>query len=231
MSDKTFWENNIFSRGELDKLIYENFINQRLSDGIVLEIGGHDGGWLSISNFFEKQLGFKAILVEPIKDLYEESRKRRPNALHYNYAVSSVKGENIILKPRNNSIQEISSLAIGCNKQWENIWELNNTEIVTCVHMKDITDYANIRYIDLFVIDVEGHELDVLETFDWTNVEVGIIAIEMLSILPEYKYFTEKDQKCRDFLLNKGFTHKATLSGDEFWENDAYSRKNKLFCK
>ena len=51
MTEK-FWEDNIFSRGELDKLIYLQFINQKVDDGIVLEIGGHNGGWLSVSKFF-----------------------------------------------------------------------------------------------------------------------------------------------------------------------------------
>jgi hypothetical protein len=95
--------------------------------------------------------------------------------------------------------------------------------------MSDITNEANIQYIDLLIIDVEGHELDVLETFDWENVEIGVIAIELLSNLPHYNYFTEKDVKCRDFLMNKGFIYQKTLSGDEFWTNPMYSRKDKLY--
>ena len=88
MTSKECYENSIYSRGGLDQLVYENFINQKLNDGIVFEIGGHDGGWLSVSRFFEKQLNFKAILVEPIKSLYELSKQNRPNAIHYNYAVN-----------------------------------------------------------------------------------------------------------------------------------------------
>ena len=59
---------NRYSRGELDKFIYENFINNVLEDGVAIEIGGHDGGRLSVSRFFERELKFKTILVEPIKD-------------------------------------------------------------------------------------------------------------------------------------------------------------------
>jgi len=226
---KEFWENNIYARGELDKLIHENFINQVLDDGIVLEIGGHDGGWLSVSNFFEKQLGFKAILVEPIPKLYEISKQKRPNALHFNYAVSKTKGPMIMLKPSNDDIQEISCLENGSHKEWENTWNLTQKEIVDCVHMSDITSEANIKYIDLLIIDVEGHELNVLETFDWANVEVGVICIELLSLFSEYEYFTEKDAKCRDFLINKGFICQHVFRGDEFWIHPNYSRKDKLY--
>lgn len=225
---KQFWENNVYSRGELDKLIHDNCVNQHVHDGIVLEIGGHDGGWLSISRFFERDLGFKAILVEPIKELYEASKQKRPNATHYNCAVSKVKGRFDILKPENNDIQEISSLAESCTTQWKNTWNLTNRESVDCVHMSDITTESNLKYIDLFVIDVEGHELDVLETFDW-NVEVGIICIEMLSNLDYYSYFTEKDNHCREYLTNKGFIHTITKTSDEIWVNPTYSRKDVIY--
>ena len=93
-----------FSRGNLDKLIYENFINQILDDGICVEIGGHDGGWLSITRFFERELNFKTILIEPIKNLYETSKINRPKSIHYNYAVSNKRGIINIIKPKNNII-------------------------------------------------------------------------------------------------------------------------------
>jgi FkbM family methyltransferase len=229
MDSQYFWENNIYSRGELDKLIYENFINQKLEDGVVLEIGGHDGGWLSVSKFFEKQLGFKAILVEPIKYLYELSKQKRPNAIHFNYAVNKEKGKLNILKPNDDNRLAISCLESNCANEWKQTWGLSKTELVDCVHMSDITNEINIKYLDLFIIDVEGHELDVLETFDWDNVEVGVITIELLSNLDHYHYFKEKDAKCREYLLKKGFEHKKTLSGDEFWINPNYSRNHLLF--
>lgn len=212
-----------FSRGDLDKLIYENFINNVLEDGVAVEIGGHDGGWLSITRFFERELNFKTILIEPIKELYELSKINRPNSLHFNYAVSNKKGFVNIIKP--NEHLAVSSLEDNLDINWKNTWGLTNIEQVQSVHMKDIIEEANLSYIDLFVIDVEGHELDVLETTDFNKIEVGIISIELLSIFPHYSYFKEKDDKCRNFLKEKGFIHAKTLSADEFWINPNYSRK------
>ena len=220
---------NRFSRGDLDKLIYENFINNVLDDGVAIEIGGHDGGYLSITRFFERELNFKTILVEPVFRLYERSKLNRPNSVHLNYAVSKTRGRVNIAKPNDENIQEISSLLDGLDEKWKNTWGLTKIEEVESVHMHDIIDEANLSYIDLFVIDVEGHELDVLETTDFNKVEVGVISIEMLSIMPCYSYFKEKDDRCREFLRDKGFIHAKTLSADEFWINPNYSRKAKLF--
>jgi FkbM family methyltransferase len=220
---------NRFSRGDLDRLIYENFINNILHDGVAIEIGGHDGGYLSITRFFERELNFKTILVEPIKKLYEQSKINRPNSIHFNYAVSKKRGIVNISKPDNENIQEISSLEDELNENWKNTWGLCKTEEVVSVHMQDIIDEIKLTHIDLFVIDVEGHELDVLETTDFNKIEIGVISIELLSILPCYSYFKDKDEKCREFLRNKGFVHMNTLCADEFWLNPNYSRKNKLF--
>ena len=220
---------NRFSRGDLDKLIYENFINNVLDDGIALEIGGHDGGYLSITRFFERELNFKTILIEPIKELYERSKINRPNSVHLNYAVSKKRGHLNIAKPKNENSQEISSLEDGLDENWKNTWGLSEIEEVVSVYMQDIIDETKLTYIDLFIIDVEGHELDVLETTDFNKVEIGVISIELLSIMPCYPYFTEKDEKCRTYLKKNGFIHATTLCADEFWINPNYSRKNKLF--
>uniref|UniRef100_A0A6C0JJV2 Methyltransferase FkbM domain-containing protein n=1 Tax=viral metagenome TaxID=1070528 RepID=A0A6C0JJV2_9ZZZZ len=220
---------NRFARGELDKFIYDNCINNVLEDGVAIEIGGHDGGWLSISRFFERELKFKTILVEPIKRLFEQSKINRPNSVHLNYAVSKKRGFTNIVKPSNDNIQEISSLEDGLNVNWKQAWGLTKIEQVTSLHMQDIIDETQLSYVDLFVIDVEGHELDVLETTDFNKVEVGIITIEMLSTLPTYPYFKEKDDQCRAYLKSKGFIHAHSTTGDEIWVNPNYSRKNKLF--
>lgn len=219
---KTKW-----GRGELDKLIYQNFINQKVDDGICLEIGGHDGGSLSITNFFEKELGFHCHLIEPSKKLYLKSKENRPDASHYNYAVAKNRGTLTLMSGEHG---EVSGLECNMAPEWINTWGLRNKEDVQAVHMSDIIDGANppIKYIDLWILDVEGSELDVLETMNW-EVPVGVIAIEMLSILPHYSYMKEKDDKCRQFLKSKGFEHQKTLSGDEFWVNRNYFRKDILF--
>lgn len=219
---KTHW-----ARGELDKLIYQKFINQKCSDGVCLEIGGHDGGNLSITNFFEKELGFHCHLVEPSLRAYNKSQKNRPNASHYNYAISKQRGT---LQLMTGEHSEVSSLAINVNPKWKQTWGLNHPETVFSVFTSDILDGANppIKYIDLWIVDVEGSEVDLLETMNW-EIPVGVIAIEMLSILPKYTYLKEKDDQCRKILVEKGFQHQATLAGDEFWINPNYFRKDLLY--
>ena len=161
--------------------------------------------------------------------MFEQSKINRPNSVHLNYAVSKKLGFTNIMKPNDDNIQEISSLEDGLNDNWKTSWGLSKIEEVTTVHMQDIIEETNTSYIDLFIIDVEGHELDVLETTDFNKVEIGVITIEMLSLINCYPYFKEKDDNCREFLKGKGFLHAKTFNENEYWINPNYSRKNQLF--
>ncbi len=100
-------------------------------------------------------------------------------------------------------------------------WHLNSKEyLVNTVPIKYLL--SNITYIDIFSIDVEGAELQILETMNW-NIEIYIICIE----LSENDLI--KEEKCRQLLRQKGFIKKLRMGINEFWINPFYSRINKLY--
>ena len=76
---KTFYS----QQGE-DLLIYRNFINIPVKDSIFLELGACDGIIFSNTLFFEKYLGFRGILIEPVKEFYDRLIENRPNNICYN---------------------------------------------------------------------------------------------------------------------------------------------------
>jgi FkbM family methyltransferase len=207
-----------FSRGLLDKMIYMNFINKKDDNGIMIEIGGHtgdEGG--SNTYFFEKYLDYKTFLIEPSKKSFEELQKNRPNSVNINKAVS-YKKEMIKL--------------FGDNEIANTIGNGDEFSLVKSEPIRDMLEKYNLKYVDLFVIDTEGSELTVLETFDW-NIEVGVILVELLSETPSGNYLThlEKDKKVIDFLISKGFTYQFSDYGmtNQIWINEKYSRKDKIF--
>jgi len=86
-----------FSQQGEDLLIYRNFINTHVKDGVFLELGACDGLLYSNTLFFEKYLGFKGILIEPVKEFYDKLIKNRPNNSCYNNAISLHKTDIDIL--------------------------------------------------------------------------------------------------------------------------------------
>ena len=89
--------------------------------------------------------------------------------------------------------------------------------------MSSILQESKLKYIDLFFIDVEGSELDVLNTMDW-SIPVYIICIEMHS----YESRQKEQEEIRKILTDKGFTYKKTIAEDEIWVNESYFRKDKF---
>ena len=47
--------------------------------------------------------------------------------------------------------------------------------------MQSILDETNIHNIDLFSLDVEGHELNVLKSIDFSKNTINVIFVEMLN--------------------------------------------------
>ena len=80
--------------------------------------------------------------------------------------------------------------------------------------MKD----SGLKYVDLFFIDVEGAEYEVLKTIDW-NTPIYLIVIELSD--------SEKDRNCRNLLHDKGYTFHKKVGLSEVWYDETYLEKRK----
>jgi hypothetical protein len=62
-------------------------------------------------------------------------------------------------------------------------WTKREKKVVTLQPrtMQSILDESNIHNIDLFSLDVEGHELNVLKSIDFSKNTINVILIEMLN--------------------------------------------------
>lgn len=97
----------------------------------------------------------------------------------------------------------------------------NKTIEVPCKPMKKILRQANMTKIDFFSLDVEGAELIVLDTMDW-SIQVSVFLIEV----------SKNRQKIRQVMISKGY-RLATFSlksyckkGKDCTDNDVFLHKN-----
>lgn len=200
-----------------DLFIYKNFINKIVKDGIFIELGALDGVKYSNSKFFEDQLGFTGILIEPTRN-YNKLIINRPNCKNYNYAISNIEGENIFIGEDATAgiIDNIPEFMLS------RYHKKSLTYQVEGIHISKIINQSNVNYIDIYFIDVEGAELIVLETTDW-NIPIYLIIIELHNI------DIEKDNKCRELLVKNGFKFYASLCTNEIWVNENYKYKDRLY--
>jgi FkbM family methyltransferase len=206
-----------YSQQKEDIILYEKYLNYR--DGFFIELGAMDGIRYSNTLFFEQQLGWKGVLIEANNEQYLNLIKNRPNCYNFNYAISENDGE----------VEFIGYGAVGgmvhtMTDEHKYGWNLDKTKSykVKSSPIRKVIENLNIDKVDLFSIDVEGGELEVLKTFDW-NIPVYIICIEMAH------HYTEsgqiKVQEYRNFMKTKGFEFDFEIGVNEIWIN-----KNYTFC-
>jgi FkbM family methyltransferase len=201
-----------------DLYIFKNFINKIVKDGIFIELGALDGIKYSNSKFFEDKLGFTGILIEPTKN-YQKLITNRPNCKNYNYAISNIEGENIFIGDDATAgiINNIPEFMYNCYHKNKSL-----AYKVEGIPINKIIDQSKINYVDIYFIDVEGAELIVLETTDW-SIPIYLIIIELHNI------DIEKDNKCRKLLEKQGFTYYDSLCLNEIWINENYKYKERLY--
>ena len=210
---KTFFSQN----GE-DIFLYKYFLNKPNVDGTFVEFGALDGIIYANSKFFEDELGYRGVLIEPSIQ-YHNLVRNRPLAQCFNVAISDKIGETVFIGDDGGAgISDTMPTELKIrnhNKQ---------TYVVPCRNLTDILNETSITYIDLLSIDVEGGELSVLRSFDFV-IPIYIIIIELHGFNPT------NDNLCREILLSKGFSFIIRINANEYWVNTKYFRKDMLYDK
>lgn len=154
--------------------------------GFFIEAGANDGVTQSNSLYFERYLGWRGLLVEPIPTLAEACRRNRPKALVENAALVpfGFAGDSIEMRYCNlmsvvkggmrSAAEERDHIAAGCAVQQVATYEV----VVPACPLQSILDRHAIATADLLVLDVEGFEAKVLQGIDFTRFAVGHLLIE-----------------------------------------------------
>jgi len=149
------------------------------NEGFYIDIGAKDGVSGS-TTFWAEQAGWKGICVEPQKSTFEKMKKVRKCSL-YNCAVSNKSQENVefITFPNINFRSGLAGTMTENHiieaKKFSNM----EKDFVSTKTFGDImADFENVNFIDFLSIDTEGHEMQVLESIDFTKFKFGLITIE-----------------------------------------------------
>lgn len=164
----------LYSQHNQDQLVYDNFFKGK-KDGFFCDIGGNHPLKINNTLYFE-ELGWNGIVFEPLPymaSLWAEHRK----AKLFPFALSDTEGD-------------VEFTVIHGNNDWEDMlsyidstakadYEYKKESIIVKTKLlKNILEDENITQIDYMSIDVEGHELNVLQGIDFKRVRVNVITIE-----------------------------------------------------
>ena len=176
---------------QLDKKMLE-FINYE--NGFFIECGANDGVDQSNTWYFEKNLNWSGILIEPLSKQFQELKKNRSKKnKFFNLALCSSEIENILLMENNDLVSKsvIDSSKIA-NSKFESVSSQTLTKILDEVSAPSL--------IDFFSLDVEGFEDQVIKGINFDKYNFKYFLIE-----------TQNDEVI-NFLINKNYIFIKKLS-------------------
>ena len=168
-------------RPSVDEILYRTYFAEK-RDGFFIECGAYDGLLECSCKFFEESLGWCGMNIEASPRIFERLVRNRPASLNVNVALSDRNGRSRfsdVASPDgyadgNGSLrhkpEHLADLAAhGCR--------LVGVEVATTTYC-DIVAQHGVERVDLFVLDVEGCELQVLAGMLGASVLPAVVCVE-----------------------------------------------------
>jgi FkbM family methyltransferase len=211
-----------YSQFSEDKYLNDNLFKNK-KNGVYIELGALDGVLYSNTKFFEDSLNWSGILIEPHPEKFKLLQKNRPNNFLFNNLVSD-KCEPLLFRYFVDNYAAVSGVENTLSKHHfddyfenkKNKYLSQNKILIKPCSLTEIVKQTDIKHIDLLSLDVEGHEVEVLQSWDF-SVPIDIILIETLGVEPE------KDQKCRNILINNNYKFFSKCAHNEIFVNKNFS--------
>jgi FkbM family methyltransferase len=208
-----------------DKYLNEEVFKNK-KGGVFVDIGAYDGVSLSNTYFFEKEMGWSGVCIEPNPKAFQKLKKAR-SSICVNGCISDSKepARFLLLGKDGSEIEMLSGLLtkydprhLGRIKRESELGEDPKAEVITvpCFLLQDILKKQGISKVDYLSLDTEGGELEILKTIDFSAIDIDIIDVENNYGNPAFKTFLE----------SKGFVLIKKLEQDEIYKKKREEKKN-----
>lgn len=212
--------NNSKSQVGQDKILDEQIFNRK-NNGFFVEVGALDGFGASNTYFFEKERNWSGLLIEPNPIEFNKMLKvDRPLSKKENCVISdsemdinflSIEGPcNVlsgIMEFYNPQHLERINRELGMYSSYPVGHELySNKELIKmkAVRLQTLFDKHSVIDVDLISIDVEGAEMQVLNSIDFNKMNIKCFLIEN-----NYGLYKETE-----FLISKGYKFFGNIQWD-----------------
>lgn len=188
-------------------------------DPFFVDIGANDGVLCSNSGFFEFDLNWKGICIEPHPVIFKRLEENR-NCILYNCCVSEIEDivefcaiENTIDSPGMymDMISGIVNFYSNDHKQRveKEIQETNSKRNIINIQSRKLDSILkenNISHVNYLSIDTEGSEYSILKSIDFDSTTIDVISSE-----------NSGNHDIKGFLKERGFKFVAKICSDEIY--------------
>jgi FkbM family methyltransferase len=168
-----------------------NRIFEGKSDGFYVDVGAHHPRRFSNTYFFYRR-GWSGINIEPNPDVLRIFNNERLRDINLQCGVSLVEGElkyHYFDDPALNTFDE----AVVELRILETTYKLIKTEKIPVYQLKNIlkAKIPDQKIIDFLSVDVEGFDLFVLKSNDWSLFRPSCVLVEVLNATLEQAVYSD----------------------------------------
>lgn len=160
----------------LQDVVAAEYFNYK-KNGYFVEFGGADGKYLSNTYLLEKLLGWSGIIAEPAWGWHQDLQSNRSCKISHDI-VSEVSDQ--IINFEEDQDLTLSAVSKSVINNSVKSYGVNTTTL------KDLLEqFEAPETIDFLSIDVEGHELEVLKSFEELSYKFNFIMCEHIAVNPD----------------------------------------------
>jgi FkbM family methyltransferase len=181
------------------------FLHQHLGlekrNGFFVDIGAFDGVEISNSLFFERELGWKGLCVEPIPEIFARLRANRlADCINAAAGTHDGKAEFVVLE---GGFETGSHLA----KEGEATKAGTRRIPVEVVDIARVLREHGVKKINFLSIDIEGGEMELFDHIAASGIQIDVVAMEL------NMNFVEMDAR----MARHGYRLKAQVGADRIY--------------
>lgn len=168
-----------------------NEIFNKKKRGFFIELGANNGLRQSNTAFFEKEMDWSGILIEPSLKGYTQCKINRPNSICLNYACVSNDYKDEYIEgdfQDNNLMGSVNAMRLKRRKHMVKV------KATTLEKILDEYCQTNIEFLSL---DTEGYELDILKGLNLSKYRPQFMLIEV---------YTKDYDNIANFLNSQNYT-------------------------
>lgn len=187
------------------QIIYDKYFNNT-NKGTFVEVGAYDGKSWS-NTCFLADIGWKGIYIEPIKQYADSCAVNHinNNVIVENCAIGCI--ENTIpIYVREGLTTLVPEVNIAHDEMYKGTY---STSFANVVNLETILKKHDIDLnFDLLVVDTEGYEYEVFQSFSLDEYRPKMIIVELCDVHKGYDNYPKLQQNAkltRDFITDKGY--------------------------
>lgn len=210
-----------------EDLIIDFVINQfNIQKPSYLDIGAHHPTWLSNTYFFYKK-GSNGVCVEPDPSLLKRIKSVRPRDICLNVGVGlSAQTEADFYVMTERTLNTFSKQDAEKYQQYYDNCRIEKVEKIKMININDIMSENFQSCPNIVSIDVEGIDLEVLKSIDFTRFRPEIFCVETM-LYNDDKSVCKSGEIINYMKSNDYFLYADTFINSIFVDSKSY-RKNNL---